>query len=398
MALNVCGFAFHAVASRKLGVADYGTLYALISLYLIAVLPSTFLAPVAARYAAEFCALHDDAHVRGLIAVVLRIFGAIGVAYVAASAIFAVPLGAFLHVPAWGVPIVGLTSAAGVLAAMLRAVGQGAHAYRAFAESGVAEGVLKVLAVLAFGLVGLNVFGAIGSFLFGVAAGLALIALPLGRRYVRVPSRAVVWDWRRIIATTAGAGAIALTTALIGTVDVLIVKHVFSAHEAGLYSAASLGGKILLYFVGFVPAVLIPQATDRHARGERTRHTLALALVFIAIVGVCGVVAYRFGGLILLHALYGTQFDGALALLPGYGAMMALLAGTNALASYGIATHRLGFALPLVIATLATLGAIVVAHPTVGAVVNELVIGNVVIFGVVAAALAIQGARGAARA
>ncbi len=393
MAMNLCGFVFHAIASRRLGVADYGSLYALISLVTLVIMPATVLAPVAARYAAEFGAVQDDSHVRGLIAFVVRLFGYIGLGFIAAGLVFAVPLARYLQIPSWEVPVVGVVAAASILSTMLRAIAQGAHKYESFAVSAVAEGVLKLVAVGALGFIGLTVFGAIGSFLVGVAGGLALIALPLARHYIRVSKREIVWDWRRILATTIGAGAIAFTTGTIGTVDVLVVKHAFGAHDAGLYSAAALGGKILLYFVGFIPAVLIPQATARHARGERTRYALGLGLAFIAVVGVFGVLAYRFGGLLLLHALYGRDFDAALGLLPGYGAVMALLAGTNALASYGIATHRLSFVWPLVLATVGTILTFVLYHPTLQIVVDELIAGNAVIFAVVSLALAVQGLR-----
>ena len=42
--------------------------------------------------------------------------------------------------------------------------------------------------------------------------------------------------------SSAGAATIAIAVTLIGNVDVVIVKHYFSAADAGLYSAASLGG------------------------------------------------------------------------------------------------------------------------------------------------------------
>jgi hypothetical protein len=70
---------------------------------------------------------------------------------------------------------------------------------------------------------------------------------------------------------------------------------------------------------------------------------------------------------------------------------MAALAMTNSLGSYGISTHRLGFALPLLVAVAGTLWTIAVVHPTLSAVVHELMIGNVVMIAVVGASLAIQG-------
>jgi hypothetical protein len=55
---------------------------------------------------------------------------------------------------------------------------------------------------------------------------------------------------------------------------------------------------------------------------------------------------------------------------------MVLLALTNSLTFYGIATHRLGFTVPLLICTLSTLAAIVTFHSTLATVVEIMVLGN----------------------
>ncbi|MBV8067617.1 MAG: hypothetical protein JO113_06550, partial [Candidatus Eremiobacteraeota bacterium] len=193
------------------------------------------------------------------------------------------------------------------------------------------------------------------------------------------------YDWRRILNAGAGAAAATISLALIGSADVVLVKHYFNEHAAGLYAAAALGGKILLYLVGFIPTVLLPQAADRHARGAQTREVLAGSLVLFAIVAVCGLFVFRYFGLQVLHALVGHAFDAAAPLLVTYGLAMALLALTNALTYYGIATHRLAFTVPLLICTLGTLGGIVLIHRTLAAVVDVLVVGNAI------AALAVIG-------
>ena len=393
MILSLGGFAFHAIASRRLGVNDYGAVYALISAYTLAVIPISLLTPVVAKYAAEFRALHDDSHVRGLIELIVRWFSIAGFAYVAGSVVLSAPLAHFLRVEQWTLPIVGIMSAVGIFSGALRAIGQGVHDYASYGLSMAGEGVAKVGAIASFAIAGLTVFGAATAFVIAMAIGALLIALPLARTYLSVTSAPIVLDWRRIRATTTGAASLTLTMALMGFGDVVIVKHFFSAHEAGLYSAASLCGKILLYLVGFVPAILIPQATHRHARGERTRFTLWSSIVFVAIVSIVGVAAYRVAGGILLHALVGTAFNGALEILPTYACAMALLALTNTLGSYALATHRLSFVAPLLIATIGTLATLVVVHPSLAAVVGEFMFGNAFMFAAVAVPLAIEGRR-----
>jgi O-antigen/teichoic acid export membrane protein len=394
LTLNACGFVFHAIASRRLGVEEYGTLYALISLYGLAALPIAVFAPVVSRYSAEFGALHDDAHVRGLIGWIVRAFVLAGALYVGTAMVLAFPLAEFLHVLPWQILIVGVMLAVGILASTMRSIGQGVHAYGAYSWSMASEGVVKVIVLALLALLGLTVLGALGAFFCGAVAGAACIAAPLLKRYRSVRAAPIVLAWQRIFATTAGAAVLTFTMTAMGFGDVLIVKHFFPAQQAGLYSASSLCGKILLYFVGFVPAILIPQTTHRHARGEKTRKILWTAVAFVAAVSVLGVLAFHFAGALLLHALTGNAFDAALPLLPTYAAAMAALAMTNSLGSYGISTHRLAFIVPLLVAAIVTLATIALVHPTLESVVRELLLGNLVMLAAVILPLVLQGLRG----
>jgi len=398
LTLSIGGFVFHAIASRRLGVEDYGTLYALISLMGIAGLPVAIFTPVVTKYAAEFEALHDDGHMRGLIELIVRACIVGSGLYVVASVLFAVPLAAYLHVATWAIPMVGIVAAVSAIGNIVRAISQGIHDYGAFAWSLIGEGVGKVVMLAFFAAVGLTVFGAMGAYLCAAVTGVVAIALPLFTRYRFILPLPVLLDWKRIFATTGGAAVVTITLTCMGFADVVLVKHFFAPEQAGLYASASLCGKILLYFVGFVPTILIPQATHHHTRGERTRRILWYAIGFLTIVSAAGVLAYHFLGLVLLHVLVGRAFDGALPILPTYAAAMAALALSNCLGSYGIATHRLLFVLPLFAVFLGTLAAIAVVHPSLVVVADELLVGNLAMVAAVAVPLALQARRDELRA
>ncbi|MBV8280870.1 MAG: oligosaccharide flippase family protein, partial [Candidatus Eremiobacteraeota bacterium] len=282
MVLNLGGFAFHAVASRRIGVVDYGVLYALISTSTILAVPGNLAAPVIARFAAEFRVLHDDRHVRRLLLDVLGLFGVLGLGYVAVSLLTMRPASAFLHAPMWVAPLVALVGGTLLLSLVLRAVAQGTQDFGGFARSCVADGIAKVAGVVLFTGVGLALFGGILGFWCGAFGGAAAIGITLFARYRGVEGRTIRYDWRRIALSGVGSAAITLAGALIGSADVVLVKHFFDAQQAGIYSAASLAGKVLLYFVGFVPTILLPQATERHVRGERTRSALTMSVGLLA--------------------------------------------------------------------------------------------------------------------
>jgi O-antigen/teichoic acid export membrane protein len=374
--LNVCGFAAHAVASRQLGVAAYGGLYALINAALIAALPVAFIAPVVAQLAAEFRALHDDGHLRGLTDSIAGGFAKLALLYLVVATAGMVPFAHFLHVPIWSLPFVGLIAGVALFVNALRAIAQGTQDFVGYGLSNAVEGIAKVIGIIALIAVGLRLGGAVIGFFLGPLCALIYLAARLKRRYAAAPTHRVRYDWRRILNAGAGAAAATIAIALMGSADVILVKHYFPEHAAGLYAAASLGGKMLLYLVGFVPTVLLPQAADRHARGARTREVLAGSLAMLVAVALCGLFIFYFFGLDVLHALVGHAFDAAAPLLVKYGLAMVLLALTNSLTFYGIATHRLAFTVPLLICTLGTLAAIVSFHSTLATVVEIMVLGN----------------------
>jgi O-antigen/teichoic acid export membrane protein len=390
MVLNLCGFIAHAVASRQLGVNAYGELYALINAALIAALPAAFVAPVVAQLAAEFRALHDDGHLRGLTDGVSSGFAKLGVVYVVAAVCGAIPFARFLHVPIWSVPFVGILAGVALFVSALRAVAQGTQDFAGYALSNSIEGVAKVCGIGLLVAAGLKLGGGIVGFVLGPLGALVYLWSRLRRRYAGTAAHGVRYDWRRLLNAGAGAAASTMALALMGSADVVLVKHYFAPHAAGLYAAASLGGKILLYLVGFVPTVLLPQAADRHARGAQTREVLAASLSMFAAVALCGLFIFTYFGTDVLHALVGHAFDAAAPLLVAYGMAMVLLALTNSLTYYGIATHRLAFTVPLLISTLGTLAAIVVRHPSLSAVVEIMVAGNAVAALAVAVSLVLQ--------
>jgi O-antigen/teichoic acid export membrane protein len=390
MVLNVCGFVAHAVASRQLGVTMYGGLYALLNAAVIAALPAAFVAPVVAQLAAEFRALHDDGHLRGLTDSVAGGFAKLALIYLAVAILGAFPFARFLHVPVWSVPFVGLLAGVALFVAALRAIAQGTQDFVGYSLSNTFEGIAKVCGIGLLIAIGLKLGGGIAGFLLGPLSALVYLGLRLRNRYAGAQPHRVRYDWRRIMNAGAGAAAATIATTLMGSADVVLVKHFFDPHSAGLYAAASLGGKMLLYLVGFVPTVLLPQAADRHARGAQTREVLAGSLVMLTVVAFCGLSVFRFFGTQVLHALVGHAFDAAEPLLVAYGLAMVLLALTNSLTFYGIATHRLAFTVPLLICTLGTLAAIAFLHSTLQSVVEILVIGNLVAVLAVAVSLIAQ--------
>lgn len=374
--LNICGFVYHAMMGRSLGVANYGSLYALISGISIVGLPAAIVSPAIARFAAEFRVTGDDGHLRALIGYVMKAFGVLAIVYLIAGALAAPSLGSFLHVPSWAVLIAAVMAAISLILPTLRAVSQGAQDFNGYSLSIAVEAVTKAaLAYLFF----LKPFGLLGGLLAWLGAQILASGIIGGRLYSRVASVARVpigIDTRRLLMTIFGSAVASLAITLLVSADVVLVKHFFSQKEAGVYAAASLGGKMLLFVVGFVPLVLLPKATDRRARGESSRSVLIAAFGMLIVFSTGGLAVFAVAGSQVLRLLVGPAFTGASHLLLLYGVAMTLLAAMSVLSSYGIAVHRFAFTIPLSAVVVAELLAIILYHPSLLTVVTILTVCN----------------------
>ncbi len=388
--LNAGAFLFHAIVSRKLGVSTYGSLYAVVSLALFASFPAGIFNTVISKVAAELRALDDPAHLRALTLAVCKAFGAALLVYVAGGLAFAGVIGEFIRIPSWEIVLAAAMAGSVVFVFALRAIAQGTQDFRGLSASLVMDGGLKgtlgaALATAKFGVAG----GLLGFFAGTIFSG-AFTLWRLWAQFRAADRTGFRIDLRRVFSTTIGATALTASTAILSYADVLVVKHYFAPHEAGIYAATSLGGKILFFLVAFAPMVVIPKAVDSHSRGQNPLIALRGAMVMVFVLSALGILSFWVGGNTILRLLVGGSFSEAAPLLPWYGLAMSLLAIANVIASYSIALHRFAFSLPLILTAFAEIAAIVFYHPDLHSVVFFLVLGNALAIIVVSVALTLR--------
>lgn len=177
----------------------------------------------------------------------------------------------------------------------------------------------KILISISLIALGFGVNGA----LLGVLCSMALIfalGLPILLRSlpVQVPHRSLHLNWSLLksaapvfIATTAFAAMTQL--------DMAIVNWYFSPREAGLYAAASVLGKAVLYLPGGLTLALFPMVAESHSKGGSGFGIFRQAVIFTVIS--CGIVAciYWVFGDLIISILYGDSYKGAGKILHWYG-------------------------------------------------------------------------------
>ncbi len=385
MAINAFNYVFHLANIRRLGVAEYGIVSAIIAGIAIFSVPGAIAQQTLVKVSSELYAAGSLDRVRALADRVLAIMIVAAVAALALGVLFQRPIAAYLELDRTGVVLIGVAIfAVGLLTPCLRGVLQGVHDFHSFSLSLWVEGAVKTLFGVGLVYLGFRAEGALaGILLAGICAG--LFALWRIRRDVGATASALHLDVRRLAVTMIG---VTLATAALTTLtymDVILVKHYFSPETAGIYSAVALVGKTILFFVGFIPVVVLPHVTARAATGQSTRTVLVqaggvLLAILVVSLGAFFVVPDK-----IMAIAAGSRYAAGIPYLFGYGIAMALLGCTTFGVAYRIGLHRFSFMLPMLVVTIGELIAIVLYHGSIREVIDVMIVGNACALAVVVA-------------
>ena len=146
MLVNVLGYAFHFAISRKIGVEQYGVLSALNAGFMISLVMGAIGGTVVVKYAAEFRAQGDRAHLAALVRNLTRYGTLAALVVTVAGVAAAAPIAAYLKIA--NVTAVALTMIVigiSVATPCLRGVMTGTEDFTRFSISIILESGLKAL-------------------------------------------------------------------------------------------------------------------------------------------------------------------------------------------------------------------------------------------------------------
>ncbi len=346
MGANVCNYAFHALASRKLGPSEYGVLVSMLALLtLVAVMSQTIQTVVAKWTAVEELGKRYD-RIAALIIRVMRRMLMMGAVCLLGLSLLSGPLSGFFQLSSpWPIIAVGVTTIVMLILPVMRGLLQGLQRFNALGVNFLADGFIRIGAgVVIFGLGYHAAGGVLASAIGGaLAAVLALGVMPELRRAVRNKLPVIDLSGLKLysLSVLVGVGSFLV----ISTLDVILVKHWFAPEAAGYYAAGSIVGKAFLFLPFAIANVLFPKVSAQHAVGENTLKLLIKSLLLTAgILGGGVLLAYFLAPLIIL-TLFGREFllPETLWLVRWFGLAVTPLALTFILLQYNLALNNKRF-------------------------------------------------------
>lgn len=304
---NVLGYAFVLLISRSLGPADFGAFSAVNNTAIFLSLPASAFQVVVAAHQAR-----GHAHRSG-IGLSLLVGGFLTVLTVLLAPVITHVF--HLDSPA-PVILVALMMPAYTLTGAAQGLLLGHQRFEALAAVYVAISVARVVSAVIAAALGAGVAGVFGWLLLAAWAP-TLMALWLARSHIQRWRRFELGLVRELLTSN---GTLAVLLAMTST-DVLLARHLLSAHDAGAYAFAGLFGKVVFWGTQFIALTLVPVAS-RNAGRRPTCGALGLVVCLGALTSLVVAVAPTH----LVTLLGGSDYLDAADLLLAFTALGTLWA------------------------------------------------------------------------
>ena len=357
---GVLGYVFQVIMGRLLPVADYGLLATLMAVIGVIGVPLGAVSMMVSRQSSWYLATGK--------------INSVGTMYWKVNKwIFWISVAAFLLT----LPVspllkqyFGLASPSGyyifILATIVAlfspvnsAVLQAKQDFRWLALNGATIHGFKIVFCSALVLLGFRLNGALMGLALAAVASWLMTYVPI-RSAVSHPDRkpATFLSVRGAVPVLLAS----LSFAVMVQLDMLLVKHYFEARLVGLYAAAAVMGKAVMYLPTAIAVSLFPMVADNESRSESSSHLLLNAIVLTFALSGTGALIYYLYPREIITLLYGPDYRVSADVLRYFGFAMLPMSLIYVAENFLIAKGRVVFAYLMMIAIPFILYAVHVCH------------------------------------
>lgn len=131
-----------------------------------------------------------------------------------------------------------------------------------------------------------------------------------------------------------------LTQILINNGDILLVKHFFDSHAAGLYSSMALIGRGVYFVAWMFVMLLLPEVVKRHKEGLETKNIFFKYLGMICVLVTAVVITTILFPNLIIQVLFGSAYTEVAGMLWKYALASALFALANVFVYYFLSLDK----------------------------------------------------------
>lgn len=355
---NLINYLYHLILGRLLGPSNYGELASLISLSgLLAVFPISFSLAVIKYVSAS--KTKEDKVV--LISWLKRKILQLSIVFSILLALISPLIRSFLHINnveyIFAIALSFIFSLSGFYS---RSILQGLLKFKETIISLLVENTTKLVFSVLLVYLGYQVGGAMVAFIISAVIGWYTGNIYLKsyeEKKVNMPSNIKTISLYSIPIVVQ---SIALTS--LYSSDLVLVKHFFSSHDAGIYAAFSTLGKIIYFGAAPIGAVMFPLVSQTYSSGRDYRKIFLYSFITTLALAVSILIAYWLFPQFAIRLLYGEAYLEAANLLFWFGIFIALFTLSSLIINLHLSVGRTKVVVLPVLASAAQILAIWFYH------------------------------------
>lgn len=170
-----------------------------------------------------------------------------------------------------------------------------------------------------------------------------------------------------------------MTQIIINNSDIILVKHYFNNHEAGLYASLALIGRVVYFVAWMFVMLLLPKVIQLKKDGKETQPILMKYVAYITVLSTVIVLATFLFPELVVKLMFGDEYLSIAFLLWKYALATSIFAIANIFAYYFLSINQY---IPVVVSALIGLtqiGLIVLFHNSLQQVVEMQIIAMVIL-------------------
>lgn len=381
MAGNLSNYLFQFFMGKNLSVEDYGAMNAVIAMLVIVAIPTGTIMLVVAKYASAFSAKGEDGKLSLLYRNSLLRMCALGFVFMLPFMAFNSAIMDYLKIASgWPIVIAGV----GLLSSFLITVNFGMlQGLKKFNMLGAGLGLgalVRLFSGVLLVFFGFGVNGAVAASVFQAAFIFALTFIPLSG-FLKA-NKGGDLHTKEILLYSVPVLLSSIAFTLATNIDLIIVKHLFTPEDAGIYASVAVLGKIILYLPAALVLVLFPMVSESSELNRDSFKILDKGLIYTAVISVAGVAAFSIFPDFIVRLLFGEKYLAAASLIKYYSISMMFMGFMSIIISFNLARRKAGFIYSMAAACLALFIVINFFHASLLSVILEITAINFCLVGV----------------
>jgi O-antigen/teichoic acid export membrane protein len=379
--VGALNYLYYPILGRLLSPTSFGEVQTLVSIFLQLNIFLTVLSLVVVNIVTN---TGSDTKRNELVVEFERLALVVSFGALIASILLQTQLQSFLQFASpWPFSLLALAMVVSVPFVLRGAILRGKQRFGLMSAGNIIAAGAKIVFSSLLVIAGLGTIGAIGGIVLAQAVACIFVgawAFRLGFkgeggvRRIRLPNMRLLKPELRYGAFVL-LGSLAIT--LQYSLDIIVIKHYFDAHLAGLYAGIASVARIVFFITASVPQVLISSVRMKPDAAKQNKALLLRSAIFLAALGLPALLLLVFAPGLVVRLLMGDTYQALSHLLPRLSIAIFIVSALNLLSAYYLALRRYGIAIVSSIGVGLTYLLIFWHHGSPDAVVTSLLQGSI---------------------